>query len=80
MRPTAIGMEVVPTLRDPSPLEMPGKTYPSATPTAIATNIHMVRNLLRKESRLRVPSAEVLAPPYAVRLPSRPSAGESNAS
>jgi hypothetical protein len=50
MRPTAIGMDVVPTLselmKSPTPV-----FHPSRTPKPIARKIQSVRNLSRKERR-----------------------------
>ncbi len=49
--PTAIGIDVVPTLNEfiksPTPV-----LQPSSTPTPIARNIHSVKNLSRNERRL----------------------------
>jgi hypothetical protein len=43
MRPTAMGMDVVPTLNSSSKGTMPGNTYPAATPTPMARKIQTVR-------------------------------------
>ena len=41
--PTAIGMEVVPTLKRFKKGTIPGTSHPAPTPTAMAANIHSVR-------------------------------------
>jgi hypothetical protein len=43
MRPTAIGIDVVPTVMRSSALVTPGATNPSAMPSAIAAKIQRVR-------------------------------------
>ena len=43
MRPMAIGMEVVPTLRELMASTTPGKSTPTAMPSAMAAKIQMVK-------------------------------------
>ena len=51
MRPTAMGIEVVPTLKDVMKSVVEGAKYPRATPKPIARNIQSVRNLSRNDRR-----------------------------
>jgi len=53
----AIGIEVVPTWNLVMNFTSPGDKYPEPTPSAIAKNIHRVRNLSKKESLAVVFSA-----------------------
>lgn len=50
IRPTAMGMEVVPMLKESRASASPGMIVPRTTPRPIARNIQMVRNLLRNDS------------------------------
>jgi hypothetical protein len=43
IKPTAIGIEVVPTEKRSSSGTTPGANHPMRTPTAIAAKIHAVR-------------------------------------
>jgi len=43
MRPTAMGTDVVPTLKRLRKGTMPGSAHPESTPIAIAAKIHSVR-------------------------------------
>jgi hypothetical protein len=54
IKPTAIGIEVVPMLNRLKKGTMSGMSHPDNTPTAIALKIHAVRYLSRKLSRLVV--------------------------
>lgn len=54
IRPTAMGIEVAPTCKSAMNFVTEGATYPKATPSPMASNIHGVRNLSTAESFLTV--------------------------
>jgi hypothetical protein len=51
MRPTAMGREVVPTVKDSVKSATLGQRYPIPTPTAMARNIQTVRKRSRRDNR-----------------------------
>lgn len=55
IRPIAIGMLVVPELKEFQNPEIPGIKYPIMTPANITRNIHRVRYLSKNESCFVVP-------------------------
>src|ERR1017187_491867 len=69
MRPTAIGMEVVPALKRFRKGTTPGSAQPAATPTSMAVKIHTVRYRSKKLRRLVVFIRRPLPlPPSAMRV------------
>jgi hypothetical protein len=52
IKPTAMGIEVVPMLKDSSQSAIPGTRAPIPMPMNMAKKIHSVRNLFKNESLL----------------------------